>query len=268
MIKRVKKGRSLGLYLWAGGLLGWVGLAMADVWDPADEARFLTTNELVHGSDQTHELGPGGSASNRDVDFFRIGERPLSSYEVVVDGVTNGIAAGLSVQRWNFSGPVQEAQGTSGVSLASRSLRWQNTLNSSLASAFVRVGSSTPCIGCSSAKSAYHIRSYDTTYSVPRFNNNVTQTTLLLVQNTSDRQVSGGVHFWSGAGALLGSSPFTLTPKQLLVQNTASLPFASGTSGSITVSHDGRYGDLAGKAVALEPGTGFTFETPLTPRPR
>jgi hypothetical protein len=268
MNKPLTKRRSLGLYLWAGGLLGWVGLAVADVWDPADESRFLTTNELVHGSDQIHELGPGGSAQGRDSDFFRIGERPLSSYEVVVDGVTNGIAAGLSVQRWNIAGPVQEAQGTSGVFPGSRSLRWQNTLNSSLATAFVRVGTSTPCIGCSSAKSAYHVRSYETTYSVPRFNNNVTQTTILLVQNTSDRQVNGGVHFWSVGGGLLGSSPFTLATKQLLVQNTASLAFAAGTTGSITVSHDGRYGDLAGKAVALEPATGFTFETALTPRPR
>jgi hypothetical protein len=80
--------------------------------------------------------------------------------------------------------------------------------------------------------------------------------------------VTGGVHFWSIGGALLGSSPFTLAGKQLLVQNTASLPFASGSSGSITVSHDGRYGDLAGKAVALEPGTGFSFDSPLIAKPR
>jgi hypothetical protein len=268
MIKPVTKRRSLGLYLWAAGLLGWVGLAMADVWDPADDLQFGTANELVHGSQQSHELGPGMGPGGRDFDFYRIGERPLASYEVVVDGVTSQIASGLSVQRWNTFGAVQEAQTASGVTLASRSLRWQNTINSSLATAYVRVGSSNLCIGCTSAKSAYHIRSYETTYSVPRFNNNVTQTTLLLVQNTSDRQVNGGVHFWSNAGALLGTSPFTLASKQLLVQNTASLSFASGTSGSITVSHDGRYGDLAGKAVALEPATGFTFETALTPRPR
>jgi hypothetical protein len=266
MIKPVTKRRSLGLYLWAGGLLGWVGLAMADVWDPGDEFQFAATNELVHGTEQTHELGPLGAAG-RDVDFYRIGERPLASYEVVVDGVTNEIATGLSLQRWSSSGPVQTAGPTSGVPFGSQSLRWQ-TINSNLATAWVRVGASTPCVGCSSAKAAYHIRSYETTYSVPRFNNSATQTTLLMVQNTSDRVVSGGAHYWSGTGALLGTDPFSLAPKQLLVQNTAGLPFAAGTSGSITVSHDGRYGDLSGKAVALEPATGFTFETALTPRPR
>ena len=33
-----------------------------------------------------------------------------------------------------------------------------------------------------------------------------------------------------------------------------------------TVTHDGPYGGLAGKAVALEPASGFSFDTPLEPR--
>jgi hypothetical protein len=40
-----------------------------------------------------------------------------------------------------------------------------------------------------------------------------------------------------------------------------------GQSGTITVAHDGRYGDLAGKGVALEPSTGFSFDSPMVPRP-
>jgi hypothetical protein len=35
----------------------------------------------------------------------------------------------------------------------------------------------------------------------------------------------------------------------------------------MTLSHDGPYGSLAGKAVAVEPATGFTFDTALAPRP-
>jgi hypothetical protein len=42
---------------------------------------------------------------------------------------------------------------------------------------------------------------------------------------------------------------------------------APAVSGSITLSHDGRYGELAGKAIALEPATGFSFDTPLLHRP-
>jgi hypothetical protein len=43
---------------------------------------------------------------------------------------------------------------------------------------------------------------------------------------------------------------------------------ASGQRGSITVSHDGGYGALTGKAVALESATGFSFDSPMAPRPR
>ena len=112
------------------------------------------------------------------------------------------------------------------------------------------------------------IRAYDTTYSLPRFNNSASQVTVLLVQNSAGYPVSGLIHFLDPLGALLGSQPFQLTSHQLLVLNTSTVPFAGTASGSITVTHDGRYGDLTGKAVAIEPVTGFTFDTPLLPRPR
>lgn len=264
---RHHSGRRLTAVLWAAGLLGYVGLALADVWDPTDHALF-SGNELVHGSDQMHELGPGGvdDPGGRDVDYFQIAERALASYEVVVDGVSHDIASDLVLQRLGAAG-VQESLPITAAG-RSRSLRWENTANSNLPSSFVRVGSTHPCFSCTSAKAGYHIRSYETTYRIPRFNNVGTQSTVLLVQNAAAHTVTGHAHFWSASGALLGSVPFQLGPKRMLVQDTASLGFAAGASGSITVSHDGRYGDLAGKAVALEPATGFTFDTPLTPVPR
>jgi hypothetical protein len=36
----------------------------------------------------------------------------------------------------------------------------------------------------------------------------------------------------------------------------------------VTVAHDAPHGSLAGKAVALEPATGFTFDTEMLPRTR
>jgi hypothetical protein len=36
----------------------------------------------------------------------------------------------------------------------------------------------------------------------------------------------------------------------------------------VTVVHDAPYGALAGKTVALEPSTGFSFDSPMLPRPR
>lgn len=41
-----------------------------------------------------------------------------------------------------------------------------------------------------------------------------------------------------------------------------------GSSGSITLGNTGAYGQLAGKAVAVEAVTGFTLDTALRLRPR
>ena len=45
-------------------------------------------------------------------------------------------------------------------------------------------------------------------------------------------------------------------------------PGGQGQSGAVTVVHDGRYGELTGKTVALEGATGFSFDAIFTPRPR
>jgi hypothetical protein len=53
-----------------------------------------------------------------------------------------------------------------------------------------------------------------------------------------------------------------MAPKAAFVVNTTTIPGVSG-SGTVTVSHDGGYGALAGKAVAVESTTGFVFDTAL-----
>ena len=58
--------------------------------------------------------------------------------------------------------------------------------------------------------------------------------------------------------------PIQLDSRQLLVLNT-SVPYPG--TGALTVTHDGPYGSLVGKAVALEPATGFSFDTPMSHRP-
>jgi hypothetical protein len=57
--------------------------------------------------------------------------------------------------------------------------------------------------------------------------------------------------------------PFNIAPHALFTFSPD-----QGTFGSLTVTHGGPYGALVGKAVSLEPGTGFSFDTPLTYRPR
>ena len=53
------------------------------------------------------------------------------------------------------------------------------------------------------ADDVYRIRAYETTYSVPRFNNAGTQTTVLILQNPAAYPISGNIYFWSTSGALV-----------------------------------------------------------------
>ena len=91
--------------------------------------------------------------------------------------------------------------------------------------------------------------------------------TVLVLRNESAVAVSGTLWFWRGSdGAVAGTQGFTLPAHGAVTINTA--PIAPGASGSVTITHDGRHGELGGKAVAVEPATGFTFDTVLELRPR
>jgi hypothetical protein len=114
----------------------------------------------------------------------------------------------------------------------------------------------------------YDIELLESTYSVPRFNNNGTQVTVLLIQNVRGFTVTGNAYFFGPTGGILGVQAFTIPERGMAVINTSTIAGVAGQSGSILVSHDGGYGGLAGKAVALEATTGFTFDTPLVPRTR
>jgi hypothetical protein len=113
----------------------------------------------------------------------------------------------------------------------------------------------------------YDLQFFDTSYLIPRFNNSGTQVTVLLVQNGSRFVVNAQVHFYNSAGTLLHSQPLTLPVQGNVVLNTATIPALQNVSGTAVVAHTAPYGMLSGKAVALEPATGFTFDTPLAPIP-
>jgi hypothetical protein len=140
-----------------------------------------------------------------------------------------------------------------------------NATSSPIDDEMIRVRSASCASDCG-ADDTYRLRAWETTASVPRFNNSGTQVTVMLVQNASSAPVTGTVYFWSASGAPAGQELFSLAPRALLVLNTASV--VPGAGGSITVVHDGPYGALAGKTVALEPATGYSFDSPLVPRPR
>jgi hypothetical protein len=230
-----------------------------------DDAPSLSSHELIHGAMEAADLAadPGPAA---DEDLYRLAQDPRASYEVVVDA-TSGDVSPLVVERLaSDNTTVLQASVALGTG-SSRSLRWENVIPGKVTGQHIRVrtgGCTTDC----GTDDVYRIRVYETTYSIPRFNNSGSQVTVVLLQNPTAYTISGHAYFWDGAGALLYGHSFSLAPKALLGLSLAGIPALQGKGGTITVSSNGRYGDLTGKAIALEPATGFSFDSTMVPRPR
>jgi uncharacterized repeat protein (TIGR01451 family) len=221
--------------------------------------------ELSHGTSLLADLASLGGAA--DQDLYAIRQEAHASYEVVIDGTSGDIGQdqGPELERLAADGTtVIQSSVPSGLG-HSRSLRWIHTTGAE--DGYVRVRSLS-CQSDCAADDVYRIRAWETTYRVPRFNNNGSQVTVLLAHNTSGEPVSGRIAFWNSSGGLLHEEVFQLLPKALLALSTASVPALQGASGSITVSHDGPHGALSGKVVAVEPATGFAFDSPLEARIR
>jgi hypothetical protein len=114
----------------------------------------------------------------------------------------------------------------------------------------------------------YDVVYYDTTLFVPRWNNTGSQQTVLILQNTTSSTTRGFVYFYDAAGALLTNVEINVPEHAVRILPTATIPELAGRSGSAQIAQLGGYEALAGKAVALEPATGFTFDTAITPLPR
>jgi len=229
--------------------------------DVAPGATFVT--ELFHGYSELEDLAAVGGVP--EADLYRIAQKPYSSYEVLVDATSGDIGPVLAVQRTGPDGAtvLQNSDPIAAGLDFSRSLRWANATAAEVTDELVRVASG-GCTTTCGPDDVYRIHAFETTYSVPRFNNAGTQVTVLLLQNPANYSITGNIYFWDTAGTLVGTQPFTLGAKQVQVLNTA--PVVPGVGGTVTVAHNGRFGDLAGKTVALEPATGFSFDSPMLPR--
>jgi uncharacterized repeat protein (TIGR01451 family) len=224
-------------------------------------------DELVHGSRETRSVGLLPAKANPT--YFRMLQKAQASYEVVVDATTGDLGP---------NGPDLDRLASDGVSVvqssvpasagASRSLRWEtDPSGGDVADEFIRVQSAGCNTNCDPADT-YRIRAYESTYRISRFNNSATQVTVLIVGNATDQVVTGTLWYYQAStGNLLASQAVTLQPKATFVVNTATDPALQGMAGSIRFSNNAPFAALTGKAVAVEPATGFTFDTPMVPRP-
>ena len=240
-----------------------------DVWDlSGSDGNSGTDNELASGSAQVHDLQ--NNAGVADQDWFLVGQHPYSSYEVIVDGLTEEVASipastvddPIRLDRVDAGGAIfNSATGISAIG-AGRTLRFRNTTAAEITNQYIRVQSAVDgCTTTCTTNAEYRVQMRETTLMAPRFNNSGTQTTVLILQNGGPASAAYSVRYWSTAGALLGTSSGTLVSHGSVVISTAGV--VPSVSGTITVDHLGRYGEFTGKAVALEPATGFSFDTPL-----
>lgn len=237
-----------------------------------------TPNVLRHGVAQPeHDL-----EGNPDNDWMMIRVKNGHSYEARVSSDTVywdpscGTPPCPRFDRVNAAGTVLTAGAVtsddiggfdfgpgSGLVASGMSVRWISTTDGK---EFVRARGDEA--GPMPAGLIYTVEFFDTTYFVPRWNNTATQTTVFIIQNTTNATVSGSLLLHNAGGTLLHTQPLSILQNGVTVFNTASVAALAGQSGSARVVHTGGWGALAGKAVALEPGTGFTFDTPMTPLPR
>jgi hypothetical protein len=228
-----------------------------------DDAPSLSQRALLRGSQVTDDLAaaPGPIP---DQDLFHLAQAPRASYEVVVDAASGDVQP-LVLDRLAGDGATVLQSGAPVGTGGAWSLRWENTLAQPVDVQYARVRSG----GCGSdcgVDDRYRVRMYETTLAGPRFNNTSGQASVLVLQNTTDDGVTGRQYFWSAIGELLAVRPFALLPRATQAVGLASVGGLAGTSGSLTVTHDGRYGTIAGKVVSIEPASGLSFDTPLAER--
>jgi hypothetical protein len=220
--------------------------------------------ELIHGSSEVHSLAalPGGVAQRT---LFRLAQRAGASYEVTVDAASGDVSP-VALERLTADLSTVLQSGAATGTGASIAMRWENR-GAQVDDQWLRVRSG----GCASdcgPDDTFRVRAYETTLWVPRFVAGGGQTTVLILQNRASHPASGHVDFWSATGALLGTHPFDLDPHASAVLDAASVPGVAGANGSATITHDAGYGEMAGKAVTLEPAAGFSFDAPMVLRAR
>jgi hypothetical protein len=267
----MKRLAGIGLALCLGA-----GTAGADVWDLGTDADNDTgsDNEIVHGLSQVHDMAARGGGTILDADYYVFRLPNSRSYEIRVDGFT-GDTSGTTTPEVSLLA----SDGTSVVALAepvttfgvAKSLRVASTVmgGTGYTSHYVLVANPACGLTCTGTDE-YRIRAFDTTLSLPRYNNTGGQVTVLVLQNPTNRSVNWFAGAFNNSGIFVTGFGAILAPYATSVVNLSTLAGGqlNNTSGSLVIRNDGPYQGLAGKGVSLEPATGFTFDTALVPVPQ
>jgi hypothetical protein len=262
--------------LWTGAvvvmLCSGAPAARGDVWDLGTDTDndSGSDNELIHGLDQVHDMAAQQGGTVEDVDWYSLRHACNASYEILLDGFTGDVANASAAF------PAFETIGSDGTTVMALSVPVSG-LGVARRINFICLGTvpevvayarvSNPVCGLSCVSTdQYHIHFRETTALIPRFNNSSTQVSILVLQNSTAADVSAALVAHDATGTVIAFISVSLTPNQVRTINLATVNAGelAGKSGALKIVSDAPYGALAGKVVALEPATGFTFDTPLT----
>jgi hypothetical protein len=257
--------------LTVAALLAPPAWASADVFDfqsPTDNTFGNTENELIHRTEQVHDLA--ANAGVADADWYRISSRPYSSYEVVIDQTSANVTP-IVVQRYASDGTTlldtSVALSTIG---ASRALRWENA-TATVANYFVKVTSGSCTTTCNTT-AVYRIRSFDTTYMIPRYYAHDPDVSSLVLQNPTGSSVTYHAEFWNDVGTHLATRTVTLGARSVDIFSITGGGLTA-TTGSVTVTATAGYGELFGKVSQIELASlpngvvNEAWDHPMLPKP-
>lgn len=216
--------------------------------------------ESLHGRTRTHDLQDFGGP---DIDYSFVQEVANHSYEATVMNTALRFSSAptsgkVTMNRSDATGTILTPGTPLNVYDGAFAVRWIATESTYK---YIRVAG----FAGLAADSIYDFQLRETTYSIPRWNNSGTQVTIFLIANTKSVPVNGIIFFYNADGTLLTQQSLTVPANGLRAVDTSSVAGLAGQSGSAQIAHEGGYGALTGKAVSLEPSTGFTFDTAMTP---
>ena len=231
-------------------------------------------NEIVHGTSQVHDLG--AQARVADEDWYPLPLAHGRSFEIRVDGITGDVTTGSTaptvqlLRRQRNHAPPGSGRSDQLRARAQPALRvheqWSGRVQLVL-----RPGRERRLRHELYRRRRVSVFARSTRRSrLPRFNNTNGQVTVLVLQNPSRRTIVYSAGAWTAGGVYLGSFGAVIAPYATSVTNlsTVNAGALDNQSGSLVIRNDGPYQGLTGKGVAVEPATGFTFDTAVTPAPQ
>lgn len=229
-----------------------------DTWDLAggDDHCSTTTAEMFHGMPpQIHDLEE--SAGSWDVDFIRTKSDPSRSYEFRISGSAANSATVTLTTDSDFTMFAANSVHTDSLTKA---LRWSRNTTGGNAANCARIAAT----GSLTNSAQYTVEFRETTLFCPRYNNTGTQTSVLILKNASldpNAPCQYYATFSDDAGTVVGFSQDTMEPGVTRVISLPTVPGLAGTKGSAQIAHTCGVGGISGKLVAMEPATGFSFDT-------